>query len=131
VDIESTRQTRIKFETGIEPVSNLAIHPRRKRTGHSGNLSKSILIIYVLLFEGAKPYTEAMENQTTLEADARPLNRRGRPVMEENEKKRPMTARLSPEAHNLIGALVRDMGLSQAAVIETAVRDLAKARKLR
>jgi hypothetical protein len=51
--------------------------------------------------------------------------------MEDKDKKRPMTARLSPEAHTLIGALVRDMGLSQAAVIETAVRDLAKARKLR
>jgi hypothetical protein len=95
------------------------------------HLVRVFLIIFVLLFEGAKPYTEAMENQTTLEADTRPLNRRGRPIMEDKDKKRPMTARLSPEAHTLIGALVRDMGLSQAAVIETAVRDLAKARKLR
>ncbi len=84
-----------------------------------------------MLFELSKPYTQSMKNQATLDADTRPVNRRGRPAMEDQEKKRPMTARLSPEAHTLIGALVSDMGLSQAAVIETAVRDLAKARKLR
>jgi hypothetical protein len=48
--------------------------------------------------------------------------------MKEEEKKRAGTFRLSPEAHDLITALVTDMGLSQAAVLETAVRDLAKAR---
>lgn len=64
-------------------------------------------------------------------AEERPAHRRGRPVMEEAEKKRAATFRLSPEAHELIGAVARNMGLSQAAVIETAVRDLAKARGLR
>ncbi len=71
-----------------------------------------------------------MDNQTLL-SDARPNHRRGRPIMEESEKKRAGTFRLSPEAHDLITALVADMGLSQASVIETAVRDLAKARGLK
>ncbi len=67
-----------------------------------------------------------MSNQPTL--DARPAHRRGRPVMEDSEKKRAATFRLSPKALDLIAALVDDMGLSQAAVIETSVRDLAKKR---
>jgi hypothetical protein len=48
--------------------------------------------------------------------------------MEDSEKKRAATFRLSPKALDLIAALVDDMGLSQAAVIETSVRDLAKKR---
>ncbi len=63
--------------------------------------------------------------------EPRPLHRRGRPSVQDSEKKRAATYRLSPEAHRLIGALVSDMGLSQAAIVETAVRDLATARGLR
>ena len=62
------------------------------------------------------------------QTDERPAHRRGRPTVEEDEKKRAATFRLSPEAHKLIGALGKEMGLSQASVVETAVRDLAKAR---
>jgi len=62
------------------------------------------------------------------ETDTRPAHRRGRPALESSEKKRAATFRLSPEAHGLIGALGTDMGLSQASVVETAVRDMAKAR---
>ncbi len=60
--------------------------------------------------------------------DTRPAHRRGRPTLEESEKKRAATYRLSPEAHRLIGELGAVMGLSQASIIETAVRDLAKVR---
>ncbi len=77
-----------------------------------------------------KLYTQGMNNQAT-EVENRPNYRKGRPTLEESEKKRPATYRLSPEAHDLIASLVKDMGLSQAAVVETAVRDLAKARGLR
>jgi hypothetical protein len=51
--------------------------------------------------------------------------------MSENEKKRAATYRLSPEARELIGVIADDMGLSQASVVETAVRELATARGLR
>jgi hypothetical protein len=51
--------------------------------------------------------------------------------MQDSEKKRAATYRLSPEAHRLIGVLVSDMGLSQASVVETAIRELATARGLR
>jgi hypothetical protein len=67
-----------------------------------------------------------MDNQPKI--DTRPAHRRGRPTVDDNEKKRAATFRLSPEAHRLIGALGIDMGLSQASVVETAVRDLAKTR---
>ena len=62
---------------------------------------------------------------------SRPAHRRGRPVMSETEKKRAATYRLSPEARELIGVIADDMGLSQASVVETAVRELASARGLR
>lgn len=69
--------------------------------------------------------------EATQAIQERPANRRGRPVKAEADRKRAATYRLSPEAHELIAAVAQDMGLSQAAVIETAVRDLATARGLR
>jgi len=70
-----------------------------------------------------------MENQTA--TDERPAHRRGRPPLENDEKKRAATFRLSPEAHRLIVALGAAMGLSQASIVETAVRDLAKVRGIK
>ncbi len=67
-----------------------------------------------------------MDNSPAI--DTRPAHRRGRPTLENDEKKRAATFRLSPEAHKLIGALGAEMGLSQASIVETAVRDLAKVR---
>ncbi len=69
--------------------------------------------------------------RTSLATEPRPLHRRGRPLMQDSDKKRAATYRLSPEAHRLIGVLVDDMGLSQASVVETAIRELATARGLR
>ncbi len=51
--------------------------------------------------------------------------------MGESVKKRAATYRLSPEALELIGALVAELGLSQAGIVEMAIRDLATARGLR
>jgi hypothetical protein len=44
--------------------------------------------------------------------------------------KLPTSYRLSETAHAIIKALAQDMGSSQAQVIELAVRDLAKRRKI-
>jgi hypothetical protein len=63
--------------------------------------------------------------------DTRPFHRRGRKVLDATERKRAATFRLSPEAFTLIGALVDEMGLSQASIVETAIRDLATARGVR
>lgn len=44
--------------------------------------------------------------------------------------KLPTSYRLSQTAHQLLEALAKDMGSSRTQVIETAIRDLAKHRKV-
>jgi hypothetical protein len=63
-----------------------------------------------------------MENTT--EATPR---RRGRPLSNK-PLKTPTSFRLSAEGHAILLALADDMGLSNASVIETVLRDAAKLR---
>jgi predicted DNA-binding protein len=53
--------------------------------------------------------------------------KRGRPPSNK-PLKAPTSFRLSPKAHQLLDALAEHMGLSQASVIETVLRDAARAR---
>jgi len=53
--------------------------------------------------------------------------KRGRPLSQKPHKT-PTSFRLSEGAQSLLLALSDDMGLSQASVIETVLRDAAKAR---
>ena len=53
--------------------------------------------------------------------------KRGRPLSQKPHKT-PTSFRLSKGAQSLLLALADDMGLSQASVIETVLRDVAKSR---
>ncbi len=57
------------------------------------------------------------------------IKRRGRPPVE--TPKTSTSFRLSTTARQLLATLTEDSGLSQASVIEVALRDMAKARGLK